>query len=544
MPIPVACPGCAVRLNAPDAAAGKRVKCPKCQTPISVPAPEPDPQFEVVDEEPAPKPKPTPKPTAKAKAVAQVDDEEDELKPKKTAAKAVVEPEEDEDEPKPKKKAKAVAKDEEDEDEKPRKKKRRDEDDDDEDDRPRKKKKKGGAGGTSLARNVIGGVLLVILVCVAGFVFYDKLGKKDDDTASKTPANEDGPRSMGPMPGPKPTDGGPKDPGGQPPSAPKEKLSAAQTGGAVLTADGTRVLARHISGRGIRLSIWDAKTGEPVVSIGTGTSPQPDAYGLSPDKKQIAIVSHGEKKLTLWGIGGNLEKTINLPPWKDGTRIPPFATYTPDGKAVLTVYEKQLLRIDTQTGATQVLLKDVDSLSIQYVPEANAVVQSGYNSQSSKTELRVGNPDQLNAAKIMALRENEAPEGCPDLSADGKTVAVFVTDRTNFDKPTNAIHLYDATTGQLKSKISSPVIDSISDSRHVRISPDGRRVCFSGGVVKDRVRSDGCWVADVGGSVRPLVAPGKDSAQTTQFAADGKTIVVHVGSLRVYDTELAKDVTP
>lgn len=38
MPIPVNCPGCSVKLKAADTAAGKRIKCPKCQAPIDVPA--------------------------------------------------------------------------------------------------------------------------------------------------------------------------------------------------------------------------------------------------------------------------------------------------------------------------------------------------------------------------------------------------------------------------------------------------------------------------------------------------------------------------
>lgn len=38
MPIPVVCGNCQTRLNAPDAAAGRKVKCPKCQTVMPVPA--------------------------------------------------------------------------------------------------------------------------------------------------------------------------------------------------------------------------------------------------------------------------------------------------------------------------------------------------------------------------------------------------------------------------------------------------------------------------------------------------------------------------
>ena len=38
MPVPVTCSGCSTRFRVPDKAAGKRIKCPKCQNVISVPA--------------------------------------------------------------------------------------------------------------------------------------------------------------------------------------------------------------------------------------------------------------------------------------------------------------------------------------------------------------------------------------------------------------------------------------------------------------------------------------------------------------------------
>jgi TM2 domain-containing membrane protein YozV len=37
MPIVVTCPSCGSKLKAPDTAAGKKLKCPKCQAPIAVP---------------------------------------------------------------------------------------------------------------------------------------------------------------------------------------------------------------------------------------------------------------------------------------------------------------------------------------------------------------------------------------------------------------------------------------------------------------------------------------------------------------------------
>lgn len=170
MPIAVTCPGCAAKMKAPDATAGKKIKCPKCQGAITVPMPLDEPAFEVVENEPAKKP-PQPAAKPKVKADVEVDDEEDE-KPKKKPVKAVVEEDEDERDEKPRKKRKATAVE--------------DDDDDEDEEKPKKKKKKQAEGGTALARNIVGGVVLVILLGVVGFVYYDKFGKKDDETASSS----------------------------------------------------------------------------------------------------------------------------------------------------------------------------------------------------------------------------------------------------------------------------------------------------------------------------------------------------------------------
>ncbi|HYT89702.1 MAG TPA: helix-turn-helix domain-containing protein [Gemmataceae bacterium] len=54
MPIPVSCAQCHTTLNAPDNAAGRKVRCPKCSTAFAVPAVEEDVAIEAV----APSPRP------------------------------------------------------------------------------------------------------------------------------------------------------------------------------------------------------------------------------------------------------------------------------------------------------------------------------------------------------------------------------------------------------------------------------------------------------------------------------------------------------
>jgi phage FluMu protein Com len=57
MPIDVRCSECSTKLRAPDTAAGKKIKCPKCQTIIPVPAPESEEAAVApVDREPDPTP--------------------------------------------------------------------------------------------------------------------------------------------------------------------------------------------------------------------------------------------------------------------------------------------------------------------------------------------------------------------------------------------------------------------------------------------------------------------------------------------------------
>lgn len=79
MPIAVLCPGCNSRLNAPDTAAGKTVKCPKCQAAMVIPAPDAEPE---VEDTPPPKRSAAPP----RKRSAEGDDDDRPRKKRKKAA--------------------------------------------------------------------------------------------------------------------------------------------------------------------------------------------------------------------------------------------------------------------------------------------------------------------------------------------------------------------------------------------------------------------------------------------------------------------------
>lgn len=182
MPISVVCNSCHSKLNAPDAAAGESVKCPKCKASLLVPAAA-APAIEVVDDPEPPKSELPPK---KKKVVAEDDADDD----SKVTPKAKKKPRPTDD----------------------------GEDEDDADEKPKKKKKKKAVAVSSgnRARNIIGGIVLLIAVGIAGFVWYDRSQKvKETETANNGGTSSPGQTTQ---PGQTP----PTQPG-QPPPVPKKQ---------------------------------------------------------------------------------------------------------------------------------------------------------------------------------------------------------------------------------------------------------------------------------------------------------------------------------
>ncbi|WP_162665774.1 WD40 repeat domain-containing protein [Gemmata massiliana] len=506
-------------MNAPDAAAGKKVKCPKCQKVLEVPELVVDaPAFEVVEDEPAqPVKKPTPRPAAKPQIAADVvvdDDDEEDVRPRKKRAKAVVE------------------------------------DDEDEDDRPRKKmKKKSAAGGSSLARNIVGGVVLVILLGVVVFVFWDKFGKKEE-VASNTPPAGDPP--AGPRPGPQgpgPRVPEPNNPGPNAPSGgEKLKLQAAQVDSPQWTADGELILAPYITKeRRQAFGVWDVRTGDPLVLIEDKKNPlYPDASGISPDRKQVSIVSKTAKTLTLWNVAsGVLEKIIKLSPETKSGGVPAFATYTPDGKAIVTAYEGALLRVDLETGTEKVLLKDIEIHDVSYCPEKNLAV---YNAllPNATGELRVVDLNRPEASFVLPLKEDERLRRRPDISADGKTVVAYIEDRTTPAKPKWLVHVYDVVSKQLKAQVPLPTESEDSSLLPLSVSADGNRVVCGYLVLMSGMSVGKCWSYDV--SSKTLRQVGSDLKQhftLMRITGNGSTVGIWRGkSLELYNAETGKNAAP
>lgn len=185
MPIPISCPGCAARLNAPDGAAGKTVKCPRCKAAVAVPAPlPPDPGFEVVEDEP-----PAPEPPKKKPVVAAVEDDAEDARPRKKPRA---------DDAPPARKRPTRHDDDDDDDE-----------DDEDDDRPRRKRRAAANGGSS---KVLVAAVAGVLLLAGGFaVYWFALREAPTETAGTGTGTPPGPTD--PKDPKNPTD--PKDPKGE-----------------------------------------------------------------------------------------------------------------------------------------------------------------------------------------------------------------------------------------------------------------------------------------------------------------------------------------
>lgn len=183
MPIPVVCGSCGTKLVAPDAAAGKKVKCKNCQAIIPVPEAVAE-EFEFVEEVPVVAAQPVTPAKPKPKPVVVVDEDEGEFEfdaaPKKKVKAAVaVDDDEDNEAPASKKKPKPTLI-------------RDDDDDADEDDAPKSKNKKGKKPAKKKTNPLmlvgIGAVALIAVGFLGTMIWYAAFREKTT-TAAGTSIN-------------------------------------------------------------------------------------------------------------------------------------------------------------------------------------------------------------------------------------------------------------------------------------------------------------------------------------------------------------------
>ena len=541
MPIPVTCSSCPAKMNAPDAAAGKKVKCPKCQQIITVPAPAAAPGFEVVEDEPAPK-KPTVSVPAKpkSKAVVEIDDEEDEdEKPrKKKSAKAVVD---DDDDDRPRKKRRAVAED----------------DEDDDDDRPRKKRKKqrAGEGGTSLVRNIVGGVVLLVLLGVVGYVYYDKFGKRDKDEPASNSKSNDTPRD--PPAGPqRPDRPGPQSPGlnVQKPTKPLKIIRsiAASADGKQFALSGSADAGKNSAGLALvtaSVRHWDvAGTGMELPSP-SRTADFKLAY--SPRGDILAGVNESAQ-LVFWNTeSGEALRSADVP-------IPKYVQpasieFMEDSSAVVVVSDETVatVRLDgTVIEKKPQALKGAKGEALgrltRYVPGLKRMATLRWAGEGKSSELLTWDPLTAGAPTVLSIPglKDRLPVAY-SVSNNGKVLAVSYNESGKV-----GVSLFSASDGTSTSSLPPDDDPKFGGYRHLVLSSDGKYLAGIGSgrdlgsqfECCDLIRvADGKRLYRAGGSP---VETGISNHTAPVFSGDGKWLFFgwNESQLKRIDTEKGSEV--
>lgn len=326
MPITIACPSCAARLTAPDQAAGKAVRCPKCQAPVPVPKPPAaDEGFEVVDDAPPAPPKPASKSGERPRPRPADDDAPAERPSQRPPAAA------DDEDDRPSKRRPAAEEEAEDDDRPARSKARRPADDED---RPRRK---GPAGGKNLKHRgliagVAGGVLFVGLIAASMYQMsaaFDSIADRDQRAMDDIQRKMNRPMAFNP-PNPNANVVPPPNPDPKPPAAtvpagwekftdPLAEMDLYFPGGQpTKNQDGSDKVTKATGGPG---DIWAKEANGKVYMLSRMTASPAEVRRRKPE----ALLFDALKGFAM-GIPGAKQGNYELPTF-DGGKVSRYVTY-------------------------------------------------------------------------------------------------------------------------------------------------------------------------------------------------------------------------
>lgn len=182
MPISVLCPSCDAQVNAPDSAAGKRAKCPKCHELMILPGGE----SETVEE-------PVPKRTSR-----RVDEDDESDRPRRSSRSRRDEEDDFEDDDRPRSRRRNDVEDDY-EDTRPSRRSRRREDEDDEvgDVRPRRRKRSKASAGPPVGLLIGGGIGLLLVVVGGLYLLLGGSKESKDDFKNPVIAANNNPQFAG-----------------------------------------------------------------------------------------------------------------------------------------------------------------------------------------------------------------------------------------------------------------------------------------------------------------------------------------------------------
>ncbi|WP_168218723.1 WD40 repeat domain-containing protein [Limnoglobus roseus] len=332
----------------------------------------------------------------------------------------------------------------------------------------------------------------------------------------------------------------------EPTSGPR--ITGLRLGSPILSEGGRFVLARSSIAGASAVGVWELETGNFYASFGQRTSIV--TFGISPDGKLGASISLDAGTLYLWTLpSGQEANKVKLPNRTDGLRFPPFIAFSPDGNSLLTVYEKNLLRIDCRTMAVTNVLSDLNTAGVVYCPKRQVIAEvRGLFDGPAKGEVRVFDmvknapekPPLVHSFPILEVATSDVP--AIDISADGTTVAVGCISATPKRSPVVAV--YDVATGQLKGAVPFSTEGSYSISM-VRLSHDGSRIAASGSEYKGKHVGVLVLADAMGQHVKRIDGGASDHIQAAGFTPDGKHLVYPgVKGIVIHNVETGEERKP
>jgi WD40 repeat protein len=273
------------------------------------------------------------------------------------------------------------------------------------------------------------------------------------------------------------------------------------------------------------IGVWDAKTGECRVTVEKPLK-QFERLAVSPDGKKLAAVSIVDKQVRVWDAAtGKVLDDQALPAWKNRILMAPFLKFSPDGKLLYTIRDRQILEITVggkfRTFGAVPELAELGHAAID--PEAKRVVAAHNVYGKPAAELSVFDLAKDGAAQTVALTNHVRSL---TFSPDGRTLAISYL---SIGKP--RLEMWDAVTWRLRGTAPADARKGFDGYRVLAFAPDAAALAGVPNFEKPGITI--VDLLDVDGKLTGEVKKQSLKATALTYSPDGKTLAAQLNNYSV-----------